>query len=405
VPPRLIPIFLALAASQVGFYVVLRRLFCPAGGRRWLRLALAAPPLVCCLLLPLYGAAIRRGLEFGPLVRYAVAYPVLAWTFAAIPLSAILAVAISVAARWPARGGGGAAAAVVAEPDAPSPVPPAAAPVLIESRRRILSRGAVALLGGAAGVSIAGVLEAERQPVVSRVEIPLQGLHPDLDGLTLLQLSDIHAGTLVTEERMRAWAAQGAALRPDLVVLTGDLLDGSGQASGPFSRAFGGLSGPLGTYACLGNHDYFAGRRAAVRAVRDAAGTVLDNEGVRLVRGAGSLWLCGVDDPLGAPDPARALRRAAPGEPRILLAHRPGLADQCARAGANLILSGHTHGGQLALSRRLSPARAIGHYVMGYYPLAGGAQLYVHRGMGVVGAVPLRLGAPPELALLTLRRA
>jgi predicted MPP superfamily phosphohydrolase len=336
---------------------------------------------------------------------------VLAWTFGAIPLSILLGLATSLALRWPARGAVAAGSAAALAPGGPAEATPPAAPVvveapaLIESRRRILSRGAVVLLGGAAGVSIAGVVEAELPPRVSRVEIPLPGLHPDLDGLTVLQLSDIHAGTLVTEERMRAWALQGAALRPDLVVFTGDLLDGSGSAAGPFSRAFGSLRGPLGAYACLGNHDYYASRRAAVRAVRDAAGTLLDNGGVRVVRGAGSLWLCGVDDPLGEPDPAKALRHAAPGEPRIVLAHRPGLADQCARAGGNLVLSGHTHGGQFALSRRLSPARAIGHYVMGYYPLAGGAQLYVHRGMGVIGAVPLRLGAPPELALLTLRRA
>jgi predicted MPP superfamily phosphohydrolase len=128
---------------------------------------------------------------------------------------------------------------------------------------------------------------------------------------------------------------------------------------------------------------------------------------VRLERGRGSLWLGGVDDPsrgsLG-PDPVRALRGAAPEEPRIVLAHRPSLFELCSRAGAGLVLSGHTHGGQIALSPRWSLARLLGPYTMGYFE-KDGAQLYVHRGMGTVSPAPLRLGSPPELALLTLRRS
>src|SRR5262249_23756681 len=140
----------------------------------------------------------------------------------------------------------------------------------------------------------------------------------------------------------------------------------------------------------------------------DAGQVLLRNSGVRIARAAGSLWLGGVDDPLirdagGEVDPKRALAGAAPEEPRVLLAHRPGLFELCASAGAPLVLSGPTHGGQLAMSHRLTPARLLGPHTFGHYR-AGPAQLYVHRGMGVVGAAPIRLGVPPELALLTLRR-
>jgi predicted MPP superfamily phosphohydrolase len=400
----LIPIFAVLAASQIGLYLLLRELFRVRGLRG--RLLLALPALAVCGLLPLYGAVVKRGTELPVWARLVVAYPVLGWAACAIPLSTGLGLAISVARRWPRRRGPAGLAAADPAPVAPPAAAPAAAlAALPESRRRFLARGTAGLLGGAAAVSIAGLAEAERAPELTRLEIPLPGLHPDLDGLTVLQLSDIHAGTLVTEERMRAWAMAAAALSPDLVVFTGDLLDSSARAAGPFARAFGGLRGRLGTFACLGNHDYYAGQRAAVRAVRDAGQALLDNTGLRIARGRGTLWICGVDDPMGGAEPEAALRGAEPGEPRILLSHRPGLADLCAAAGADLVLSGHTHGGQLALGRQLSPARLLGRHVMGHYRLAGGRQLYVHRGMGVVGAVPIRLGSPPELALLTLRRS
>ena len=133
---------------------------------------------------------------------------------------------------------------------------------------------------------------------------------------------------------------------------------------------------------------------------------LLRNSGARVERGRGSLFIGGVDDPsrgaLGV-DPARALRAAAPEEPRIMLAHRPSLFELCTRAGAQLVLSGHTHGGQIAFSPQWSLARLLGPYTMGLYRHEG-AHLYVHRGMGTVGPVPVRLGSPPEIALLTLRR-
>jgi hypothetical protein len=273
---------------------------------------------------------------------------------------------------------------------------------LLEGRRVLLARAATGLLGGAAILGIKGIEEAESLPEITRHEIVLPGLHPDLEGLTVLQLSDIHSGALITEERMAGWASQAAALGADVVVFTGDLLDGSGRAAAPYSRAFSGLHGKLGTFAILGNHDYFAGRRFAVRAVGDAGQMLLVNSGTRLGRGKGAIWIGGTDDPLGDVDAAKALRGADPAEPKILLAHRPGLFAGCAAAGADLVLSGHTHGGQIALSPSLSPARLITRYTMGQFR-EGRAQLYVHRGMGTVGAVPLRLGSRPELALLTLR--
>ena len=287
--------------------------------------------------------------------------------------------------------------------------PPLQEAPLSDARRVFLSRAAVGLFGLAGVATAEGIHEAEGPPDVTRHDVFLQGLHPDLDGLTILQLSDVHSGMLMTEARMSAIATSAAALDADLVVFTGDLLDMSLSAGPPFTRAFSALHGRLGTFGILGNHDHYAGAKAAVRAVQDAGGVLLRNSGQRIARGKGSLWIGGVDDPMaaeagGSVDPVKALRGAAPEEPRVMLAHRPQLFDKCAAAGSSLVLSGHTHGGQIAIGPAWSAARVLGPYTMGFYSL-GGSQLFVHRGLGVVSAAPLRLGSRPELALLTLRRS
>jgi len=434
---RLIPALVLFFLVQLGLHRVLCSIFLfradQARARRWLGWLMGA----ATMMLPVQFAAIHAGAQITAPLRWSLVEPLLGWLLFGLPLLLSLVAARALARRWPRRQAApGAAArdslsaapqgliepAAVLRPDRLGPAEAAAAPesepaplaaplapdVLSPRRRAFLARSAQLLLGGTALAVGRGVREAEQVPQVSRVEIPLRNLHPDLDGLTVLQLSDIHSGALITEERMREFAAAAAALQADLIVFTGDLLDGSARASGPYTRAFESLHGKLGTFAILGNHDYYAGEHAAIRALRDAGQTLLRNSGQRVVRGRGSLWLGGVDDPLirdagGEVDPVRALAGAYPEEARILLAHRPGLFELCAAAGAQLVLSGHTHGGQLALSPTLSAARLIGKHTYGRYD-EDGAQLYVHRGMGIVGAAPVRLGVPPELALLTLRR-
>jgi predicted MPP superfamily phosphohydrolase len=382
---RFVPMLLVLLSVQVGLWSALCALFLPrpeqAPQRRKLGAALAA--LALFFLSFLIGS--RSGLQLPGALREFFVEPLLAAEALSIPLMILLGVSLSVARRLP-----------------PAPKPGE----LAEPRRIFLRRAATGLIGATGAAAVLGIEQAELAPQLSRHEVPIRGLHPDLDGVTILQLSDIHAGALMSEERMLRIARAAAALQPDIVVHTGDLLDVSPRAAAPFSRAFGELRGKLGTFGIFGNHDYFAGPRAAEAAVRDAGAILLRNSGARIERGRGSLFIGGVDDPsrgaLGV-DPARALRAAAPEEPRILLAHRPSLFELCANAGAQLVLSGHTHGGQIALSPEWSLARLLGPYTMGLYE-RGGAHLYVHRGMGTVGPVPVRLGSPPEIALLTLRR-
>ncbi|HEX4383278.1 MAG TPA: metallophosphoesterase [Myxococcales bacterium] len=406
---RLLPFLLVLACVQLGLFLTLRELFLPrpdqVWARRWLALALAA----LALFFVGFMTSARIGLVAPAPLRTFVLEPLLAAEALSIPLMLLLGLGLSIAKRLPKTPSERRSLeAAAGESEQRSLEDPAASSrvYLPEPRRKLLARAATGILGLAAATAAAGIAEAELDPVLTRLDIPIPGLHPDLDGLTIVQLSDIHAGTLMTEARMLRIARAAAALQADLVVFTGDLLDASAKAGAPFSRAFRDLQGRLGTFAIFGNHDYFAGADVAARAIRDANATLLRNSGARIERGRGSLFIGGVDDPshgsLGV-DPVSALKAAAPEEPRIVLAHRPSLFEACSAQGASLVLSGHTHGGQFALSPRWSLARMLGPHTMGLYQTPRGA-LYVHRGMGTVGAVPLRLGSPPELALLTLRR-
>ncbi len=420
---RLVPILVVFFLVQLGLHRVLSSIFFARPDQARARRRLGGAMGAATLALPVHFLAIRAGVEFVAPLRWSLVEPLLAWLLFGLPLLFSLAGVRALVRRWPDRRARPVEALPSPRPDLPAaseiasapesePAFPAAAPVdphaLSPARRIFLARSAQVLLGATAFAIGRGIREAEQIPQVTRVEIALSGLDPDLDGLTILQLSDIHAGALITEERMRQFAKAAALHEVDLIVFTGDLLDASGHAARPYARAFESLHGKLGTFAVLGNHDYYAGERAAIRGIRDAGQTLLRNTGARIVRGRGSLWLGGVDDPLvrdagGDVDAVRALAGAAPEETRIVLAHRPGLFGLCAEAGAQLVLSGHTHGGQIAWSPAASPARLLGRHTTGLYSERG-TQLYVHRGMGVVGAAPVRLGVPPELALLTLRR-
>ena len=175
-------------------------------------------------------------------------------------------------------------------------------------------------------------------------------------------------------------------------------------------RAFRELEAPLGVVTVLGNHDRYTGERQVIAGVRDA-GQVFVQNGVHLItRGGATLALLGIDDPhhwsADDPQPAdidRALRQSPPEAFKILLAHRPGAFDGATPRGIPLTLAGHIHGGQVYIpGLGWSAGSLITKYVMGHFQ-HGSSQLYVSRGIGVVG-VPIRIFVPPEIALIELRR-
>jgi predicted MPP superfamily phosphohydrolase len=277
--------------------------------------------------------------------------------------------------------------------------------------------GARATAGGVGAllvvVGVAGYAGARRL-VVRRLTFAFPDLPAAFDGLTVAHLSDLHVGPHTPPRvlaRVRRAVEEAA---PDLVVYTGDQVDDYARDTEPFAAAFEGLGGPLGAVAVAGNHDVYAGWADVRRGLEAMGLTVLVNEAVPLTRDGATLWLAGTGDPAGdlwhagggadaAPDVDATLARVPDGAFVLALAHNPALWPALARRGASLTLSGHTHYGQVALPRLgwclASPFLT---HAMGTHR-DGAARLFIHPGTGY-WSLPLRLGAWPEVALVTLRR-
>lgn len=244
-----------------------------------------------------------------------------------------------------------------------------------------------------------------RQRVV-RQEIKLSGLPQALDGFTIGQLSDLHRGLWVSRNYIRKACWKLTELQPELIVLTGDYMEKSHYID-DFAEAISGLSAPHGKYAILGNHDYWTGEAPAIQQAIEATGVeFLTNRGVRIERDGGSFWLCGVDDLwAGNPQFEAALDGAAADEITVMLAHEPEMGSEAALHHVNLVLSGHTHGGQVRLWGK-HPVILPLHgrkYFQGFNIVENSKTIvYTNLGLGVVFP-PLRINCPPEITLLTLR--
>jgi predicted MPP superfamily phosphohydrolase len=266
------------------------------------------------------------------------------------------------------------------------------------TRRDFLKGAAAAAAAGAAGPALAAEDEVRPEPR----ELVVPDLDPAHDGLRVAHLSDLHVGDLTPVGRVRAAIAVANRFRPDLVVLTGDYLTRDRQGVGLMREQLGGLEAP--TVATLGNHDRWVDPRGAGAVLEHLGYDVLENENTTLrLRGA-PFTVVGIDDLwTRSADPPRAMKGAASGS-RLYLAHVPRTAEILKNWGKPmLVLSGHTHGGQINVPLLMPALRWIGRepYNEGLYEV-GHVQLYVNRGVGNV-AISIRLNAPPEVALLTLR--
>lgn len=253
-------------------------------------------------------------------------------------------------------------------------------------------------------LALYGTLYGARALRREKVTIPVAGLPDGWHGVRIVQLSDLHAGRHVTGERLRAIARRAARLKPDLLVVTGDIVHNSPAFARQAAEAIASIPSVHGIFACLGNHDFWAGPDLVERELVRAGVQVLRNRGLLLDRGGHGLWLCGVDDPWSGRFDLRAALHGRPdGAATVLLSHQPNTWRRAQDLGVHLQLSGHTHGGQLALlwlHRSLSLARLITPFVAGLYR-AGRSYLYVNRGAGSVMPM-VRLGARPEVTELTL---
>jgi predicted MPP superfamily phosphohydrolase len=240
-------------------------------------------------------------------------------------------------------------------------------------------------------------------PHLVEVDVPVPNLPPALAGLRIGHLSDFHVGVHVrpADARRAVDLLQSAA--PDLIVMTGDLVDHRLRDVVPAAQAMAGLSAPLGVYGILGNHDHRPGGARVLAAIGEHAPELrmLVNAARRVPLPAGELWVAGLDSVyLGLADAEAALAQVPPDAPCLLLSHEPDAADHLPRP-VTLTLAGHAHGGQIRLGSRplLLPPLAR-RYHTGLYRSENGP-VYTSRGVGWTG-IPLRLSCPAEVAVVRL---
>jgi len=303
--------------------------------------------------------------------------------------------------------------------------------------RRTFFQYAAVLAGGFPFLAATyGFAAGRLRYTVERVDVPVANLPPELDGLRIAQLSDIHIGDYMPPREIARAVAMANDLRPDISFVTGDFVNGEGDPLDACITELSRLRAPLGVWGCNGNHEIYAG-------VEDEAERLFREKGMRLLRATsavvehngGRFNLLGVDyqrDHMVSGERTgpmlqeieHLIRRDMP---NFLLSHNPNSFHRAAELGIELSLAGHTHGGQVKfeiVDHSVSPARLITPFVAGLYRLpmktngnAGVASanslqttgmqkaaLYVNRGLGTLG-FPVRIGVPPEITLLTLRRA
>ena len=255
----------------------------------------------------------------------------------------------------------------------------------------------------------AGFLNECWRPRVRRVTVPLPSLPAGLDGFRICQLSDIHRGPIVSKAFVRECVALARPLNADLIVVTGDFISDSSRYAPSCAAALSGLRAPYGVFGVMGNHDYWNEDPGAVHDAIESAGVrFLTNRSHRITARGADWWLCGVDDLWsGSTDLDRAMEDVPEDAFRILLCHEPDFADTAAASRIPLQLSGHSHGGQVRLSSggALHLPRFGRKYPAGLQRVAGTESLVcTNVGLGVT-TLPLRLNCPPEVTLLTLKKA
>jgi hypothetical protein len=266
---------------------------------------------------------------------------------------------------------------------------------------------ALVVSGTAAVAGVYSVLQGLRPPALKQLQVALPKLPAALAGTTLVQLSDLHIGATKSEAFAEDVVRRTNALHPDIIVLTGDIVEGRFGSERADVQVLAGLKARLGVYMVTGNHEYYSGLREWLPELERLGIKILRNRHVTLDADKGGGWvLAGIDDWKGdsvesgqGPDMERALKDVDPQRPVILLSHQPRAMFQAAQAGVGLVLSGHTHGGQIwpfGLAVRLQQKS----FLVGLYRI-GDSQLYVNPGTGYWGP-PMRLGTRSEITHITL---
>src|SRR3989442_9053334 len=239
--------------------------------------------------------------------------------------------------------------------------------------------------------------------VIERQPIHLRRLPNKLDSLRIVHLSDFHYGPLTNAKHLERAVQAANDLHPDLIALTGDYISHDRSYAAPCAEVVGRLQARYGVYSVLGNHDHWTDAALITDLFRAEGIHVLVNEGLRVDLRGDSFWLAGVNDTMvGLEDLPLALAGSREDEMKLLLAHNPIILRRAARADVDLVLSGHTHGGQVAWRSEKSRSGRPRRRMLRGLGRRGNTQIYVTRGLGTV-VLPIRYGCPPEVSVLELR--
>jgi predicted MPP superfamily phosphohydrolase len=275
------------------------------------------------------------------------------------------------------------------------------------SRRVFLQTTQAALVGAPVIATGYGVFIQRYDFRLREQDVPIPNLPPDLDGLRLVQLTDIHLSPFLSLRELDHTIAMANETRAHVALVTGDLITRGDDPLEDCLKHLSGLRADAGVYGCLGNHEIYAGAEAyTTRRAAELGMRFLRHQAEPLRFGSATLNLAGVDyQRIGTPYLQRAESLVRPDAVNVLLSHNPDVFPVAARKGFPLTVSGHTHGGQIRfeiLRQDVSIVRFITPYVDGLYR-ENGSSIFVSRGIGTI-ALPARLGAPPEVALLRLCR-
>ena len=380
--PRLLPflVFVAVALSLVGgmhYYIWMRLVRDPQLPETWARvLTVAVVALGVAMPATLFAARLLPGSVVRPAIWVAFIWMGVGFLLVAfLGLADLARLVAFVVARY--RGS--------SDPD--------------PERRILLARTVAAGVGGVvAGLSAVGIRSALRGIEIKQLDVKLRGLPQELAGFRLVQISDVHVGPLLRKDWVARVVEQIRRLAPDLVAITGDLVDGRVHELREHVAPLANIDAKRGVYFVTGNHEYYSGVEEWYAHLPSLGVRPLRNERVEVAPG---LELAGIEDPTGAPDLAAALKGRDPEGALVLLAHQPRQFAEAAKRGVPLTLSGHTHGGQIwPFSWLVALAQP---YLAGLHR-RGESQLYVSRGTGFWGP-PMRVFAPAEITLLRLQPA
>ena len=271
-----------------------------------------------------------------------------------------------------------------------------------------VAQSALAVLAATPVITAVGFLMARRVARVVDVEVPVDRLPASLEGFTIAQISDVHVGPTIKRDFVQRIVDRVNGLAPDMVAITGDLVDGSVRQLAAHTAPLADLKSRHGTYAVTGNHEYYSGAQQWIGELERLGAHVLVNEHVVLDHDGAPLTVAGVTDysahhfdPSQRSDPRRALKGAPEEAIKVLLAHQPRTAPAAAAAGYDLQISGHTHGGQFwpwNLFVRFSQPFTAGLHRLGRM------WVYISRGTGYWGP-PMRFGIPSEITRIRLVKA